>query len=132
MSVSDPIADMLTRIRNAIRNRQKHVMVPRSKVCSGIARVLKEEGYINDFDEIEDNKQGVVRLELKYGPRGERLIRTLRRESRPSCRVYRRVEDLPRPMAGLGITVVSTSHGILSDRQCREQRVGGELLCSVQ
>ncbi len=132
MSMSDPIADMLTRIRNAARNRARHVVVKRSKVCTGIAEVLKREGYISDFDSIDDGRQGQLRIALKYGPRGEQIIHHLDRVSRPGRRVYNGVEELPRPMAGLGIAIVSTSSGILSDRQCRDQKVGGELLCTVE
>ncbi len=128
---SDPIADMLTRIRNAVRVRKKTVQVPASKVKAGIADVLREEGYINGYDVIEDAKQGVLRIELKYGPRGEDLIHMIKRESRPGRRVYSRCGDLPRVCDGLGIAIISTSRGVLSDRQCREQKVGGELLCSV-
>lgn len=132
MSLSDPIADMLTRIRNAVRNDARHVVVKNSKACRGIADVLKAEGYINDFDVVEDGRQGLIRLELKYGPRGEKLIHRLQRVSKPGRRVYAGVEDLPRPLAGLGIAIVSTSKGVMSERIAREQRVGGELLCSVE
>jgi len=131
MSLSDPIADMLTRIRNAVRNQANHVAVKNSKVCRGIADVLKSEGYINDFDVVDDGRQGVIRVELKYGPRGEQIIHDLQRVSKPGRRVYSRVDDLPRPLAGLGIVVVSTSQGIVSDRQAREKRIGGELLCMI-
>jgi small subunit ribosomal protein S8 len=131
MSLTDPIADMLTRIRNAARNHARHVVVKRSKVCLGIARVLEQEGYVAGFDEVDDGKQGLIRVELKYGPRGEMILHTLERISRPGRRVFRGVEDLPRPLDGLGIAIISTSSGILSDRQAREKRVGGELLCSV-
>lgn len=132
MSLSDPIADMLTRIRNAVRNNARHVVVKRSKVCTGIANVLKDEGYITGFDSIDDGRQGILRIELKYGPRGEQILHSLQRESKPGCRVYNKVEELPRPLEGLGIAIVSTSNGILSDRQAREKRVGGELLCTVE
>jgi small subunit ribosomal protein S8 len=132
MAMSDTIADMLTRVRNAAAARKTQVRIPNSKIAAGIARVLREEGYINDFDVIDDGRQGVLRIQMKYGPHGEQLIHTLRRESRPGCRVYSRVADLPRPLAGLGITIVSTSKGVLSDRQAREQNVGGELLCTVE
>ena len=132
MSLSDPIADMLTRIRNANANKAATVTVKRSKVCVGIADVLKNEGYIRDYDVIEDGRQGLIRISLKYGDRGEFVIHTLQRVSKPGCRVYAGVEELPRPLAGMGIAIVSTSTGILSDRQCREKRVGGELLCSVE
>ena len=131
MAVNDPIADMLTRIRNATRNQQERVNCLSSKVCQGIARVLKDEGYINDFDVIDDGKQGVLRIDLKYGDRGEHVIHTIKRVSKPSRRIYSKTGDLPRPLSGLGMAIVSTSHGILSDRQAREQRIGGELLCTV-
>lgn len=132
MSLSDPIADMLTRIRNAVRNKSHNVVVKKSKVCTGIAQVLKDEGYINGYDAIDDGHQGLLRIELKYGPRGEQLINRLQRVSKPGCRVYSKVEELPRPMAGLGIAIVSTSRGVVSDRLAREQRIGGELLCTVE
>lgn len=128
---SDPIADMLTRIRNAARVRRKEVLIPSSKIKVGIARVLKEEGYVADFDVIEDARQGMLRVHLKYGERGEDVIHQLQRESRTGCRVYRKVKDIPRVLDGLGIAIVSTSQGVLSDRACRERRVGGELLCTV-
>ncbi|MCP4251764.1 MAG: 30S ribosomal protein S8 [bacterium] len=128
---SDPIADMLTRIRNAVTGRKQQVPIPASKLKVGIAKVLKDEGYINDFDVIEDGKQGILRVDLKYGPRGEDLIHSIKRESRSGRRLHRGVDDLPLVLDGLGIAIVSTSKGILSDRACREQGVGGELLCSV-
>jgi len=132
MSLSDPIADMLTRIRNAARNKERTVVVKNSKVCRGIADVLKDEGYINDFDVIDDGRQGLIRIELKYGPAGEHLFHLIRRESKPGCRVYKGVADLPRPLAGLGIAILTTPKGVLSDRQCRDEKVGGELLCTVE
>jgi small subunit ribosomal protein S8 len=128
---SDPIADMLTRIRNAARVRRKQVSIPASKIKVGIARVLRDEGYINGFDVIEDAKQGILRVDLKYGPRGEEVLRCIKRESKVGCRVYRKVDALPRVLDGLGIAIVSTPNGVLSDRACREQKVGGELLCTV-
>lgn len=128
---SDPIADMLTRIRNAARVRRKQVKIPSSKLKVGIARVLKDEGYITDFDVIEDTRQGILRIDLKYGARGEDVIHQIQRASRASRRVYRKVKDLPRVLDGLGIVIVSTSTGVLSDRVCREKNVGGELLCTV-
>ena len=132
MAFSDPIADMLTRIRNATRNQAEQVRVLNSKVCRGIAEVLKSEGYISGYDVIEDGRQGLIRIDLKYGPAGEQLIHLIKRESKPGCRVYRKVTDLPRPLAGLGIAILTTPKGVLSDRQCREQKVGGELLCTVE
>ncbi len=132
MAISDSIADMLTRIRNAVRNKAPRVDCRNSKVCAGIAKVLKEEGYITGFDTIEDGRQGILRLDLKYGPHGEQIINAITRMSKPGCRVYSGVETLPRPMAGLGIAIVSTPKGVLSDRQARKERVGGELLCVVE
>ncbi|MCO6437135.1 MAG: 30S ribosomal protein S8 [Phycisphaerae bacterium] len=128
---SDPIADMLTRIRNAARARKKTVSMPYSKIKEGIARVLKEEGYVNDHDVIEVGAKRMLRVELKYGPRGEDVIHNLKRISRVGCRTYSGVETLPRVLDGLGVNIVSTSRGVLSDRACREQRVGGEVLCQV-
>lgn len=131
MSLSDPIADMLTRIRNAERVGDKYVSIRNSKICTGIAQVLKQEGYIEDFDLIEDNKQGILRVMLKYGFNGEHVIEHLRRTSKPGRRVYCGVDKLPKVLNGLGIAIVSTSKGVLSDRRCREEKVGGELLCTV-
>jgi small subunit ribosomal protein S8 len=128
---SDPIADMLTRIRNAARVRHEQVTIPSSKLKIGLAQVLKDEGYILGFDVVEDDKQGLLRIDLKYGPRGEDVIRHLHRESLVSRRIYRKVQDLPRVLDGLGVAIVSTSKGVLSDRKCRELNVGGELLCTV-
>ena len=128
---SDPIADMLTRIRNAARVRKSQVTMPSSKLKVGIAQVLKDEGYIDAFDVIENTKQGILRIDLKYGQRGEDVIHCLQRESLVSRRVYRKVKGLPRVLDGLGIAIVTTSKGVLSDRQCRELNVGGELVCTV-
>ena len=132
MAIGDPIADMLTRIRNAVRNRSKTVTCLNSKVCRGIATVLRDEGYIDGFDVIDDARQGQIRVRLKYGPAGEAILHSLKRESKPGCRVYSAVEDLPRPLQGLGIVIVSTSKGVISDRKARTERVGGELLCTVE
>lgn len=131
MPTSDPIADMLTRIRNGNRAGLKRVRIARSKVCLGIARVLKEEGYVRDYASIDDANQGVIEIELKYGPQGEKVIQDLQRSSRPGCREYNGVGELPRVLDGLGISIVSTNKGVLSDRQCRKERVGGEVLCTV-
>lgn len=131
MATSDPIADMLTRIRNATRNKTKNVTVNNSKICAGIAQVMLDEGYISEFDIIDDGKQGQIRIGLKYGDRGEDVILNLTRISKPSCRVYRGVEDLPQVLDGLGIAVVSTNKGVMSDRKCRDESVGGELLCTI-
>ena len=132
MAINDPIADMLTRIRNASRNKSKHVVCMNNKVCRGVAEVLKSEGYIAGYDvQDEPGKSGTISIQLKYGPRGEHLIHTLTRESKPGRRVYSKVADIPRPVQGLGIAIVSTSQGVMSDRVAREKRVGGELLCTV-
>lgn len=131
MALSDPIADMLTRIRNAVRNRAKTVDCLNSKVCRGIADVLVREGYVDGYDVIDDGRQGLIRVRLKYGPRGEAVLHHLERWSKPGRRVYSKVEELPRPLQGLGIAIVSTSRGVLSDRMCREERVGGEVLCLI-
>lgn len=129
---SDPIADMLTRIRNGLHVRRRQVQVPNSKLKAGIARVLRDEGYISGFDVVTDTHQGVLRVDLKYGRRGEFVIHRMARVSKPGCRVYRGVDELPRVMDGMGIAVVSTPQGVLSDRECRERKVGGEVLCTVE
>lgn len=131
MNNQDPIADMLTRIRNANRVGRRMVMVPKSKICTGIAGVLKDEGYIDDFDVIEDERQGMLRIKLRYALDGSKVIHTIDRRSKPGCRVYSKVTDLPTILNGMGICVVSTSKGVMSDRKAREQKVGGELLCTV-
>ena len=131
MNNQDPIADMLTRIRNANRVGRKMVLIPKSKICTGIAQVLKDEGYIEEFDVIDDDKQGTIRVKLKYSMAGEKVIHELDRASKPGRRIYRGVGDLPRILNGMGIAVVSTSKGVMSDRKAREANVGGELLCIV-
>ena len=131
MNNQDPIADMLTRIRNANRVGRRMVLVPRSKICTGIAHVLKDEGYIEEVDSIDDGRQGTLRIKLKYATNGSKVIHVIDRESSPGCRVYRKVDELPRILNGMGIAVVSTSKGVMSDRRAREENVGGELLCTV-
>ena len=131
MNNQDPIADMLTRIRNANRVGRRLVLIPKSKIVSGIAQVLKDEGYIEAFDPVEDGKQGQIRVKLKYSLTGEKVIHTIDRFSKPGCRVYRSVQELPNVLNGMGIAVVSTSKGVMSDRRARESNVGGELLCTV-
>ena len=131
MNNQDPIADMLTRIRNANRVGRKQVLIPKSKICVGIAHVLKDEGYIQDFDVIDDKRQGQIRVTLKYSNTGDKVIHAIDRESKPGCRVYRGVQDLPKVLNGMGISIVSTSKGVMSDRKARENNVGGELLCTV-
>lgn len=132
MSLTDPIADMLTRVRNAYRIKSKTVNCMNSKVCRGIAGVMRDEGFIEGFDVIEDGRQGQIRVKLKYGPRGDPVLSSVKRDSAPGCRVYKSVDDLPRPLQGLGICIVSTSRGVMSDRKCRKERVGGEVLCTIE
>ena len=131
MAINDLTADMLTRIRNAVRNREATVTAVSNKLNRGIVGVLEEEGYINGFEFIEDGRQGLIRVKLKYGPRGEQLISTIDRVSKCGRRVYSGVGDLPRPLQGLGICIVSTSRGVMSDRKCRTERVGGEVVALV-
>ncbi len=128
---SDPVADLLTRIRNGVRNHSKQVLGPRSGLKLAVCRVLKEEGYIADVEEIDDGRQGQLRITLKYGPRGEQVINSIRRESKAGCRRYVSVNEIPKVLNGMGIAVLSTNRGVLSDRQCRERRLGGELICTV-
>ena len=129
--MTDPIADMLTRIRNAVRVERPHVDMPLSKVKRGVADVLKREGYIWDWKEIEQHPVASLRLELKYGPNGERVIRSIRRKSKPGRRIYSRAKDLRPVLNGLGICVISTSKGVVSDREARQQNLGGEVLCEI-
>jgi small subunit ribosomal protein S8 len=131
MSLSDPIADMLTRIRNAARINKSEVNIKASNICEGIAAVLKKEGYIEDFDRIDDGRQGILRITLKYDQEGLAIINEIKRISKPGCRIYSSVDELPRVLAGMGIAIISTSSGVMSDRSCREANVGGEILCTV-
>ena len=131
MSLSEPIADMLTRIRNAARINKQQVNIKASNICEGIAAVLKKEGYIEDFDRIDDGKQGILRIILKYDQDGSSIINEITRTSKPGRRVYSSVDKLPRVLAGMGIAIVSTSKGVMSDKSCREANVGGEILCTV-
>jgi len=131
MNIQDPIADMLTRIRNANRVGRKFVQISKSKICTGIAQVLKDEGYIEEYDVIEDGKQGTLRVKLKYSMSGDKVIHEIDRQSKPGRRMYRAVGELPQVLNGMGIAVVSTSKGVMSDRKAREANVGGELLCTV-
>ncbi len=131
--LTDPIADMLTRIRNAITVERPHVDIPTSKVKRGLADVLKREGYIWDWQEQELEAQPAkqLRLELKYGPNGEHVIQHIKRVSKPGRRVFRKARDLRPVLNGLGITVISTSGGVISDREARQKNVGGEVLCEI-
>jgi small subunit ribosomal protein S8 len=131
MSMQDPIADLLTRIRNANRVGRRYVFVPASKIAVGILNVLRDEGYIDSFDEIEAQPVGQVRIQLRYALSGKSVIHEITRVSKPGRRVYSAVETLPKVLDGLGITVISTSKGVMSDRRARENNVGGEVLCQI-
>ena len=131
MSLSDPIADMLTRIRNGYRAQKNEVNVKASGICEGIASVLKTQGYITEYDRIDDGQQGLLRVALKYDRDGMPVITEIKRTSKPGCRIYASVADLPVVLGGLGIAIVSTSKGVLSDNDCRQEKVGGEVLCTV-
>lgn len=131
MSMSDPIADLLTRIRNANSIRMPQVDIPASNMKRNIADVLKREGYIRDYRVIENEHQGVLRIFLKYGPDGEFVINRINRVSKPGRRVYRGLNDIPEVLKGLGIAILTTSRGVLSDREARQRGVGGEVLAEV-
>jgi small subunit ribosomal protein S8 len=131
MSMTDTIADMLTRVRNANLIRQRNVDIPKSKLKLGIAEVLKREGFISDYMEIEAGTRRVLRITLKYGPDGENVIREITRVSKPGCRVYSRATELAPPASGQGIFVLSTDRGVISDREARERNAGGEVLCRI-
>jgi small subunit ribosomal protein S8 len=131
MSLSDPIADMLTRIRNAVRIDRREVNIKASNICEGIAGVLKKEGYVEDFDRIDDSKQGIIRVILKYDQTGQSAITEITRVSKPGRRIYSSVDKLPHVLGGMGIAIVSTSKGVMSDKNCREASIGGEILCTV-
>ena len=131
MTMTDPIADMLTRIRNANVVKHETVDVPASNIKKELARILLEEGFVRGYDVIEDGKQGIIRIQLKYGQSGERVISGLKRISKPGMRVYAASHEVPRVLNGLGISVISTSKGILTDKQARKENVGGEVICYV-
>jgi len=129
--LTDPIADMLTRIRNAVAVERPHVEIPLSKLKKGLADVLKREGYIWDWQEVEGDPAAQLRLDLKYGPNGERVIQNIRRISKPGRRVYSQARELKPVLHGMGIRILSTSRGIVSDREARQKNLGGEVLCEV-
>ncbi|MBU5308740.1 30S ribosomal protein S8 [Clostridioides mangenotii] len=131
MTMTDPIADMLTRVRNANMVKHETVDVPASNMKKEIARILLEEGFIRGYDVIEDGKQGIIRIQLKYGQEGERVIQGLKKISKPGMRVYAAHDEIPKVLNGLGISVISTSKGILTDKQARNENVGGEVVCYV-
>ncbi len=131
MLISDPIADMLTRIRNANANKHSSVSVPMSKTKLAIAQILKEEGFIVDFKQTESEGIKLIEIELKYGPKGEKVIQGLKRISKPGLRIYAEAEKLPKVLNGLGIAIISTNKGIITDKNARKLNVGGEVLAYV-
>ena len=131
MTMTDPIADMLTRIRNANMVRHEKLEVPASNLKKEIAEILKREGFIRDVEYVEDNKQGIIRIFLKYGKDNERVITGLKRISKPGLRVYAKTDEVPKVLNGLGIALVSTSNGLLTDKEARAKQVGGEILAYV-
>lgn len=131
MSMSDPLADMLTRIRNGVKARFESIDMPLSKLKVGVAKVLKEEGYVNDYHIIDQGVQGTLRVDLKYGPNSEQVITGIRRVSKPGLRQYKKSSNIPKVMSGLGVGILSTSQGVVTDRKARELNIGGELLCEV-
>ena len=130
MTMTDPIADLLTRIRNAVSIDRERASIPHSRVKEQICRVLKEEGFIKDY-RITEEPHKTLHVFLKYGPDGEKIINEIKRVSKPGCRVYRPADEVPKVLDGIGIAIVSTSKGIMSDRRCREQKLGGEVIASV-
>ena len=131
MNTTDPIADMLTRIRNANTSKHKTVDIPASKMKLGIAEILFKEGYIKAFEEIKDENQGIIRVTLKYDEKGNRVIDGLKRISKPGLRVYAKADEMPRVLNGLGIAIVSTSEGLMTDKEARAKKLGGEVLAYV-
>ncbi|WP_062196936.1 30S ribosomal protein S8 [Massilibacterium senegalense] len=131
MVMTDPIADMLTRIRNANMVRHEKLEVPASNIKKEVANILKQEGFVRDVEFVEDNKQGIIRIFLKYGQNNERVITGLKRISKPGLRVYAKANEVPRVLNGIGIAIVSTSQGIMTDREARQKQVGGEILAYV-
>lgn len=129
--MTDPIADMLSRIRNANNARHKSVDIPCSNIKKEIAKILLDEGYIKGYDVVEDDKQGIIKIDLKYSQDGERVISGLKRISKPGLRVYVKCEDVPKVLGGLGIAIISTSKGIITDKMARQNKVGGEVICYV-
>src|SRR5690349_11493989 len=129
--MTDPISDMLTRIRNAAQARHAKVDMPASRLKVEIARILKEEGYISHFKNAEEGGRNFLTVFLKYGPKGEKVITNIERVSRPGCRVYVSKTEIPRVLGGLGINIVTTSHGVMTGKQARKQGFGGELLCNI-
>ena len=131
MTMTDPIADMLTRIRNANTVGHETVEIPASKIKKSIAEILLAEGYINGFEVIDDNKQGIIKVQMKYGANKERVISGIKKISKPGLKVYAKANEIPKVLGGLGIAIISTSKGVISDKKARELGVGGEVICYV-
>ena len=131
MTMTDPIADMLTRIRNANTVAHETVTIPASNIKKSIAEILLAEGYIKGFEVIEDNKQGIINVQMKYGVGGERVISGIKKISKPGLKVYAKANEIPRVLGGLGISIISTSKGVISDKEARKLGVGGEVICYV-
>ena len=131
MTMTDPIADFLTRIRNANTASKETVEIPSSRIKKEMSEILKQEGFIKDYEYIEDGKQGVIRIYLKYGPNKEKIFTGLKRISKPGLRVYAQKDQVPKVLNGLGIAIISTSKGILTDKEARKTGVGGEVLCYI-
>ncbi|MDK2918796.1 MAG: small subunit ribosomal protein [Candidatus Petromonas sp.] len=131
MTMTDPIADMLTRIRNANLVKHESVDIPASNMKKSIANILLEEGFIKGFDVIEDGKQGIIRVQMKYGPNKERVITGLKKISKPGLRVYAKKDEVPKVLGGLGVAIISTSKGVITDKEARKHGVGGEVICYV-
>ena len=131
MSMSDPLADLLTRIRNASMAKHESVEIPNSHLKAHVAENLQKEGFINGFELIKDSKQGVLKIALKYDHNNNGVITGLKRVSKPGCRVYVQSKKIPKVMSGLGVAILSTSNGVMTDKEARQQGVGGELLCEV-
>ncbi|MDR3049067.1 MAG: 30S ribosomal protein S8 [Elusimicrobiota bacterium] len=129
--ITDPISDMFTRIRNANTKLHEKVDIPSSKVKVEIAKILKDEGYISNYKNIEDRKQGLLRVYLKYAQSGESVIKGIKRVSKSSLRIYKGYEDMPKTVGGLGITIVSTSKGLLTDKRARKEKIGGEVIAYI-
>ena len=131
MVMTDPVADFLTRIRNGNMVMHETVEVPSSKIKVGIASILRDEGYIKDYEYIEDGKQGIIRIYLKYGPNKEKVITGLKRISKPGLRVYVKKDEIPKVLGGLGTAVISTSKGLMTDKKARTAKLGGEVICYI-
>ena len=131
MTMTDPVADMLTRIRNANTVGHETVEIPSSNMKKSIVEILLEEGYINGFDVIEDGKQGIIRVQMKYAADKERVIKGIKKISKPGLKVYAKADDIPRVLGGLGVAIISTSKGVISDKKARALGIGGEVICYV-